>query len=141
MSSERKYFIIKISKAVNSNSIKYENFTCFVTYWLNKFLEIPTAVLYCQFETFHQSEINFLIRFLLEYQSSILFDDLEFEIANQSLLLKFITKLMILRKYKRSFKTLVPPKNFFLNEWTFGKREETLQNESIDTKFHYTRLP
>ena len=80
-SNEMNHSIIEISKTVNKNSIK---FPFFVTYWHEKFFETPTVAVYCQFETFHQSGIKFLVRILMDCRLGILFHDLETEITNQS---------------------------------------------------------
>ena len=47
-SDYRKYIIIEISKTCNNSSIKWVRCLYVVTYCLDKIVDIPSAVFYCQ---------------------------------------------------------------------------------------------
>ena len=53
-----KYQNIKIA---NNSSIKWGSWTCVVTYWFEKIMDVSTFVLYFQFEIFCRSWFKFLI--------------------------------------------------------------------------------
>ena len=53
-----KYQNIKIA---NNSSMKWGSWICFVTYWLEKIMDVSTFVLYFQFETFCRSWFKFPI--------------------------------------------------------------------------------
>ena len=53
-----KYQYIKIA---NNSSIKWGSWTCVVTYWFEKIMDVSTFVLYFQFEIFCRSWFKFLI--------------------------------------------------------------------------------
>ena len=54
-----KYQNIKIA---NNSSIKWGSWTCVVTYWFEKIMDVSTFVLYFQFEIYWGSWFKFLIR-------------------------------------------------------------------------------
>ena len=76
---------VKISniKIANNSSIKWGSWTCVVTYWLEKIMDVSTLVLYFQFEIFCRSWFKFLIGNFTVVMTKIFFPDWESEFLKQ----------------------------------------------------------
>ena len=53
--------VIKENVKIANNNIKWGSWTCVVTYWFEKIMDVSTFVLYFQFEIFCRSWFKFLI--------------------------------------------------------------------------------
>ena len=75
-----KYQNIKIA---NNSSIKWGSWTCVVTYWFEKIMDVSTFVLYFQFEIFCRSWFKFLIGNFTVVMTRNFFPDWESEFLKQ----------------------------------------------------------
>ena len=75
-----KYQDVKIA---NNSSIKWGSWTCVVTYWLEKIMDVSTLVLYFQFEIFCRSWFKFLIGNFTVVMTKNFFPDWESEFLKQ----------------------------------------------------------
>ena len=78
-----KYQDVKIA---NNISIKWGSWTCVVTYWLEKIMDVSTFVLYFQFEIFCRSWFKFLIGNFTVSADQKFFPDWEPEFLKQLVL-------------------------------------------------------
>ena len=75
-----KYQNIKIA---NNSSIKWGSWTCVVTYWFEKIMDVSTFVLYFQFQIVCRSRFKFLIGSFTVVLTRIFFPDWESEFLKQ----------------------------------------------------------
>ena len=119
------------NKIANNSSIKWRRWTCFVTYWLEKIMDVSTFVFYGQFEIFCRSWFEFLIRNFTVVLIRI-FPWLRTRIFKITWSTKiFVRKLMKLMQNQKRFRNKVSsPKEFFQNSIRKRKRNHILVKPS-----------
>ena len=75
--------VIKENVKIANNNIKWGSWTCVVTYWFEKIMDVSTFVLYFQFEIFCRSWFKFLIGNFTVVMARNFFPDWESEFLKQ----------------------------------------------------------